>query len=170
MDATLAITIVWGIEGLLGMLVLLTLSLFCLLAAIGMATDARGAGWPRKLTAGCGAPLLIATGMVGVVLVVANLPSLFRVQTVKLTVATLDVHYGQSDTYTVKDSSGREFQAQSDVWEQLTEGDRVTCRATAPAFVLEPTLLDCQRTRQHPRSRASTSQPARRARSPREVG
>lgn len=166
MDATLAITLVWGMEGLLGMVLLLTLSLVCVLGAISMAADARRAGWLGKLTADWRPPLLIATGMVGVVLVVANLPSLFRVQMVKLTVATLDVAYGQSsDTYIVKDSSGREFQAQSDVWKQLTEGDRVTCRVTAPVFVFEPILLDCQRTHQLPRSRASKSQAARRARS-----
>jgi len=166
MDATLAITLVWGIEGLLGMVFVLTLSLFSVLAAIAMAAEARGAGWLGKLTADWRPPLLIAIGMVGVVLVVANLPSLFRVQTVKLTVATLDVHYGQSsDTYIIKDSSGREFQAQSDVWEQLTEGDHVTCKATAPVFVIEPILLDCERVRQHPRSRASKSQAERRARS-----
>ena len=166
MDAMLAITLVWGIEGLLGMVLLLTLSLVCVLAAIGMAAEARGAGWLGKLTADWRAPLLFAAGMVGVVLVVANLPSLFGVQTVTLTVATLDVDYGQSsDTYIVKDSSGREFQAQSDVWEQLSEGDLVTCRATAPVFVIEPILLDCQRARHHPRSRASRSQAPRRARS-----
>jgi len=89
------------------------------------------------------------------VLVVANIPSLFRVQTVRLTVATLDIHGDTSETDIVKDISGREFQAQPDVWEQLLEGDRVTCRATDPMFVIEPTLLDCHRSRESAAPRSS---------------
>ncbi|MCA1697627.1 MAG: hypothetical protein LC790_01460 [Actinobacteria bacterium] len=156
MEARPAITVVWGMEGLLGMLLLFGLSLFAVLVAISMADEARGAGWLGKLTADWRPPLLIAVGACGVLLVVANIPSLFRVQTVRLTVATLDVDYGdKSDTYIVKDISGREFQAQSDVWEQLLEGDRVTCRATDPVFVFEPTLLDCRRSRESAAPHAS---------------
>lgn len=156
MDVTPAITVVWGMEGLLGMLLLFGLSLFSVLIAISMAAEARGAGWRSKLTADWRPLLLIAVGACGIVLVVANIPSLFRVQTVRLTVATLDVDYGdESDTYIVKDITGREFQAQSDVWEQLIEGERVTCRATDPVFVIEPTLLDCHRSRESAAPRAS---------------
>ncbi|MCA1677794.1 MAG: hypothetical protein LC777_02010 [Actinobacteria bacterium] len=156
MDTMPAITVVWGMEGLLGMLLVFGLSLFSVLIAISMAAEARGAGWLGKLTADWRPPLLIAVGACGVVLVVANIPSLFRVQTVRLTVATLDVDYGdKSDTYTVKDIAGRKFQAQSDVWAQLIEGGRVTCRATDPVFVIEPTLLDCHRSRESAAPRAS---------------
>jgi len=155
MDATPAITVVWGMEGLLGMLLVFGLSLLCALVGISMAAEARSAGWLGKLTADWRPPLLIAVGVCGVVLVVANIPSLFRVQTVRLTVATLDIHGDTSETYIVKDNSGREFQAQPDVWEQLLEGDRVTCRATDPMFVIEPTLLDCHRSRESAAPRSS---------------
>lgn len=61
------------------------------------------------------------------------------------------VHLGYSAVYlsgsfVVYDASGRRFEAPESVWEDLSEADRVRCRATHP-LVLSPTLVSCEQLR-----------------------
>lgn len=147
-------TLLWGMEGLLGTLLWLGIGLYCIFGGIECVSQAAAGKRPGKLTVdrrgallGAGGALLIAMGVWGVGAGVLSIPNIFRVQTVVLTVATLEdeILSDGSAEYHVKDTSGRKFDAQSDLWADLVEGVRATCRATDPLFGFTPVLLNCAR-------------------------
>lgn len=75
-----------------------------------------------------------------------ELRSAVPLREVQITVVHLGYSAYPSGSFDVYDASGRLFKAPQSLWEDLSEGDRVRCRATRP-LVRTPTLASCEQLR-----------------------
>jgi hypothetical protein len=141
----MSVSVVWGIDGLAGGLLLLLVTLFMLGSGVVSVSDARR-GWGERWLSHWRGYGWFPGGLVALVFTVGFLTAAFHQRTVTLTVAHLESTGGRSASFTVEDADGHRYSAGRPVYDELSEGDSVRCRATVALFV-KPTLLSCVRVR-----------------------
>ena len=131
------LTIVWGISGMLGVLLITFFGVAFLLGGFGYAGEGGLGAWKAL---GC-----YALSACCAVVAVAGGWGATHVRTVDLTVANVRIENGRDLSYYVDDTSGTSYDTSDEVYLQLDKGDHVRCRATSPLLFLEATILSCKR-------------------------
>ena len=131
------LTIVWGISGMLGVLLIVFIGVAALLGGFAYAREGGLGTWKALgcyVLSACCAVVAVAGGW-----------GATHVRTVDLTVAHTRIETDRHLSYYVDDTSGTSYDTSSEVYVQLDKGDHVRCRATSPLLFLEATILSCKR-------------------------
>jgi hypothetical protein len=146
------LAIVWGISGMLGVLAFAGLALIFVVGALAYAEESRARSGPLGWWRNALAVVCWALSFLSAVLAVASLWGATHVRTLRLTVEHRHDDVTESDSYYVDDTTGNSYDTSEAVYNGLSRGDRVECRATSPLF-LQATLLSCKQLPKPPRRR-----------------